>query len=128
MAVGYRYFFEEDNTQDLSLSLGCLWESNFEEKTSAKILEGTYTQHHELHRLGIGLAYHFGPRYEEEISDFTTIRLDFDDALGVVFKYGYLIRQPNWLLGIRYTIIDYETGGEYVDASSLGIYVLKSFR
>jgi hypothetical protein len=128
LAVGYRYFFGEDDTQDFSLALGYLWDSRFEEKTSAKILEATFTQHQGLHRLGIGLAYHIDPMYEEEISDSNTVRLDFDDALGIVFKYAYLIRQPDWLLGIRYTVMDYQTGSEEVDANSLGIYASKSFR
>ena len=104
-----------------------MWGSSFEEKTSAKILEATYTRHRGLHRFGIGLAAHLDPTYEEEIDDFNTVRLDFDDALGVVFKYGYLIRQPDWLLGIRYTDMDYQTGSEEVDASSWGIFVSKSF-
>jgi len=128
LAVGFRSFIGDNKSETLSLALGYLWESSFEEETSATTLETIYTQHYDLHRLGFGLSYHLDPRYEEEISDSNKVKLEFDDALGIVFKYGYIIRQPDWQLGVRYTIMDYKIDSEDVDASSLGIYVSKSFQ
>ena len=128
LAVGFRSLIGDNKSETLSLALGYLWESRFEEETSATTLESIYTQHYGLHRVGIGLSYHLDPKYEEEISDSNKVQLDFDDALGIVFKYGYLIRQPDWQLGVRYSIMDYKIDSEDVDASSLGVYVSKSFQ
>jgi hypothetical protein len=105
-----------------------LWEGNFDEKTSAKTLEAIYTKHYGFHRAGIGISYHLDPKYEEEITDTNKIQLDFDDAFGIVFKYGYLIKQTDWHVGVRYTIMDYKIGSVEVDASSIGIYGSRSFQ
>ncbi len=131
VAVGFQNFIGDNKSESLSLALGYLWEAgtgNFDEKASAVTLEAIYAQHHDLHRLGIGLSYHHDPRYEEEISDLKKIKLDFDDSLGVVFKYGYFFRQADWHLGASYTIMDYKIGSEDVDASGLGVFVSKSFQ
>lgn len=48
--------------------------------------------------------------------------------LGLYFKYGYLIKQTDWHVGVRYTIMDYKIGSVEVDASSFGIYGSKSFQ
>lgn len=128
LAVGYRYFVGDNKSESLSLALGYLWDGRFDEKASAMTLETIYTQHYGLHRVGIGLSCHLDPRYEDEISDSKKIQLDFDDALGIVIKYGYLVRQPDWHIGVRYTIMDYKIGSVEVDANSFGIYGSKSFQ
>jgi hypothetical protein len=128
LAVGFRYFVGENKSESLSLALGYLWDNSFDEKVSSTTLETIYSHHDGLHRVGIGLSYHLDPRYEEEISDSKKIQLDFDDAFGIVFKYGYLIRQTDWHVGVRYTIMDYKIGSVEVDASSFGIYGSKSFQ
>jgi hypothetical protein len=128
LAVCFRYFIGDNKSESLSLALGYLWNHYSDEKASATTLETIYTHHVGLHRVGIGLSYHLDPKYEEEISDSNEIQLDFDDALGIVIKYGYLIRQPDWHIGVRYTIMDYKIGSVEVDASSFGIYGSKNFQ
>ncbi len=128
LAVGYRYFIGDIKSESLSLALGYLWDGSFDEKGSAKTLEAIYTKHYGIHQTGIGISYHLDPKYEEEITDTKEIQLDFDDAFGIVFKYGYIIKQTDWHVGVRYTIMDYKIGSVEVDASSFGFYGSKSFQ
>ena len=127
LAIGFNYFIGDSNSQALSLAAGYLKGGDFEEKSSATTLEVLYTQYNDLHRWGIGLSYHIDPEYEEEISSSKTRKLKFDDALGIVIKYGYLIRSPDWELGFRLTLMDYKLASEDYNANSLGIFASKSF-
>jgi hypothetical protein len=51
LAVGFHSFIGDNKSESLSLALGYLWESSFEEKASATTLEAVYTQHYDLQRL-----------------------------------------------------------------------------
>lgn len=132
LAIGFNYFIGDNRSKSLSIAAGFLEGGGTDESSSAKTLEIVFTQYYGLHRLGIGLSYHVDPDYEEEIDagygDTADNRqLNFDDALGIVFKYGYLVRSPDWELGCRFTLMDYELASEDYNASSLGIFASKSF-
>ncbi len=132
LAIGFNYFIGDNRSKSLSMAAGFLKGGGIDESSSAKTLEIVFTQYYELYRLGVGLSYHVDPEYEEEIDagygdTADNIQLNFDDALGIVFKLGYLIRSPDWELGLRYTLMDYELANEDYNANSLGIFVSKSF-
>lgn len=128
LAVGFQNFIGDNKSKSLSLALGYLTSASTDEKASAVTLEAMYAQHHGLHRLGFGLSYHLNPKYEIEIDDSRTSQVDFDDSLGIVFKWQYLFKQPNWHLGVGYTIMDYKKDGRDFDASRLEVYASKSYQ
>ena len=76
-----------------------------------------------VHRFGGGVTYHTNSEFEsdfDEPDDY--ISVGFDDALGFVLEYDYLLSDMA-SLGIRYTNIEYQVSGfsNKVDGSYVGL-------
>ena len=70
------------------------------------------------HAFGIGLSYHLSP--ELDMSDAGLDSYKADDALGWLLMYEYSL-ESNVSIGVRYTNISYDFGGEDVDGSNAGV-------
>ncbi|MGD8913495.1 MAG: hypothetical protein PVI97_15810 [Candidatus Thiodiazotropha sp.] len=79
---------------------------------------GLYTS--EQHTFGIGPTYHLSPEFDA--SDLGWGTYDVDNALGLALMYEYDL-QNNVALGVRYTNISYDFGGEDVDGNNIGLLV-----
>lgn len=75
------------------------------------------------HRFGGGITYHTNPEFEIDV-DYIDASVDFDDALGFVAEYDYFFT-PNFSLGVRGTLIDYEASDfdDEVSGNSIGVVV-----
>lgn len=82
------------------------------------------------HNLGGGLVYEMSPRYEENIDGLGSLDLDFDDATGFMFFYGYST-SGSFEWGLRYTDIKYEYQDEFFslafDGASYGLFISSFF-
>lgn len=127
---------------DLLIALGYLDNDGDEVDLSANRLDLVYLFNGDRspHRLGIGPTFHFNSRLELDPdpvencvfncfdSSFPRGTTKFDDAIGLTFRYEYnLFPQYNdgggVTLGVRCTLIEYESKVDNVDASGLGIYI-----
>lgn len=61
----------------------------------------------ERNRFGVGLTYHLSPTAQIKRDGQGRDSLKFDNALGLVLEYNYLVGSSVWL-GLRYTLIDYK--------------------
>ncbi|MGB1905773.1 MAG: outer membrane beta-barrel protein [Spongiibacter sp.] len=82
----------------------------------------TRNQHH---RFGVGPTLHLNPEVELDIDGQRKQSVTFDQALGAVAEYNFLVSEQVWL-GLRYTYIQYETKGvvtEEIDGNHVGLMV-----
>lgn len=70
-------------------------------------------------RFGGGLTYHLNPTLEGD-GVVSNINMDFDNALGFVLQADYRLDEAI-AFGLRYTVIEYESGGRTYDASGPGL-------
>ncbi len=130
VAVGLQHYIGGFDDVGLIFSLGYLFDEieadNGEAEIYALVAEFIYFREFGPHRLGIGGSYHMNPRYKQDIDGFAPITIDFDNALGLVGRYGYVLGQ-SVEFGIRYTLIDYEFDAASFDANSLGFYISSTF-
>ncbi len=130
VAFGWQQYIGGFEDVGLIFSLGYLFNeieaSNGEEETRALVGEALYFREFGPYRLSIGGSYHMNPRYRDSIDGFAPTRIDFDDALGLVVRCGYVI-DKTFEVGVRYTFIDYEANGKNFNADSLGFYVSSNF-
>ncbi len=126
LAVGLQRFIGGFDDVGLMFSLGYLFDfidaSNGDADIDAFVAEFIYFRDFGPHRLGIGGSYHMNPQYEDDIDGFPKTRIDFDDALGMVGRYSYVIEKAIEF-GVRYTLMDYEANGDSINADSLGLYI-----
>lgn len=76
------------------------------------------------HTIGLGPTYHLSP--ELDLKDAGLGSYEMDDALGLVLMYEYTF-ENNFALGLRYTNISYDFGGDDVDGSNLGVLMEMKF-
>lgn len=76
------------------------------------------------HTFGLGLSYHLSP--ELDLSDIGWGSIDADDALGFAMMYEYDF-QNSYTLGLRYTNISYDFGGEDIDGNNIGLLMEVKF-
>jgi len=130
LALGLQKYIGGFDDVGLIFSLGYLFDqiaaSNGEVESHAFVAEAIYFREFGPHRLGIGGSYHMNPRYREDVDGYAPLRIDFDNALGLVGRYGYVL-EKTVELGIRYTLIDYKADGNSLDADSLGFYISSIF-
>jgi len=69
-------------------------------------------------RLGGGLTYVLHPRLKGS-GDESGIDTAFPNALGAVLQADYLLGRVS--LGVRYTVLDYKSGGGTVESNGLGV-------
>lgn len=119
-----------ENGELLSLSLGYSYEnldaSNGTAKISTPSVDAIYSIKRNDHRFGIGASYHIGPTYKENFSGFSPVKIDFDNALGLILQYVNGA-DSGFQYVARITLMDYEVNGVSIDADSFGIFVSHGF-
>jgi len=130
VALGWQQYLGGFDDVGMIFSLGYLFNeieaSGGEEEFRALVAEGHYFREFGPYRLSIGGSYHINPRYTASIDGLAPIRIDFDDALGLVGRAAYVV-DKTFEIGLRYTFIDYEANGDSFNADSLGFYVSSVF-
>ncbi|UCH40373.1 MAG: hypothetical protein JSU67_01320 [Gammaproteobacteria bacterium] len=126
LAIGMHNIFGENNNRSLSLSLGYLFDSieasNGDADYDTTTFDAIYAFHFGSHRLGIGATYHIGPEYKEDVDGYPSVRVEFDDAPGLIVQYSYAYTTA-FQFGLRYTEMDYEVDDVTLDASSFGFFI-----
>ena len=119
-----------ENGESLSLSLGYLFDNLDAFNGTAEIdvitFDAIYSIQSERHRFGIGGSYHLGPTYEDDVFGFLPLKVDFDDAFGLILQYSYSL-YSGFQIGARFTIMDYKVSGLTLDAGSFGIFFSNGF-
>jgi hypothetical protein len=119
-----------ENGKSLSLALGYMIQSMDASNGTAEIstltFDAIYSIPKGVHRFGIGASYHIDPTYKDNIAGLSPLKIDFDDALGLVLQYSYAY-SPQFQIGARITEMDYEVNGLSLDAGSFGIFLSNGF-
>ncbi len=119
-----------ENGKSLSLAMGYMIDSidasNGTAEISTLTFDAIYSIPVDVHRFGIGASYHIGPTYKDNIAGFSPLKIDFDNALGLVLQYSYAY-SPRFQVGARITEMDYEVDGFSLDASSFGVFISNGF-
>jgi hypothetical protein len=115
-----------ENGKSLSLALGYMIQSMDASNGTAEIstltFDAIYSIPVDVHRFGIGASYHIGPTYKDNIAGFSPLKIDFDNALGLVLQYSYAFSR-RFQIGARITKMDYEVDDFSLDASSFGVFI-----
>ncbi len=73
------------------------------------------------HRFGGGLTFHFSPKLEVNNEEESSKSESFDNAMGIIFEYGYMVIE-GVSLGLRYTSIDYKASDQIeIKGDQLGL-------
>ena len=72
--------------------------------------------------IDLGVSWHLNPEFESDIDGFSSVRIRFDDALGMILQYRYQL-YPGFQPGLRLTEMEYEGGSITDDASSIGLFL-----
>jgi hypothetical protein len=65
-------------------------------------------------RLGGGMSYHFSPEYEDEVDDYSTQRIEYESAAGVLLQGDYAFNDY-FMLGARMEVIKYQASKYCLD-------------
>jgi len=126
LAIGVHNLLGEDSDRSLSFSLGYLQDSidagNGDADYDTFTFDAIYGFHFDSHRFGVGASYHIGPEYKADVDGFPSVKVEFDDALGVIIQYSYAFT-PSFQLGLRLTEMDYEVHDVTLDAGSIGLFI-----
>lgn len=129
-AVGIQNPVNAEGTTSIRLSLGYLFDNidadNGEADFETYTFDALYAIQSGPHTFGIGGTIHIEPEYKDNIENLQPLTLQFDDAFGVVFQYGYHFAH-GLEFGARLTNIDYEIGNTSFNAGSFGIFLSNGF-
>ncbi len=129
-ALGWQRFIGGFDDVGLIFSLGYLFDyleaSNGEADSEAFVFEIVYFRDVGPHRFGIGGSYHLNPEYGDDIDGIAPLKVDFDDATGVLARYAYRFGESAEF-GLRYTVMDYEINGESIEAGGFGFFLSGTF-
>jgi hypothetical protein len=129
-AGGIQNPINNDGTASIRLSLGYLFDSidafNGNADLDTLTFDALYLVHSGPHTFGFGGTMHMDPEYTDNVAGFSPLKIEFDDAFGVVLQYGYHF-VPGLEVGLRLTEIDYESGATSIDAGSFGIFISNGF-
>jgi hypothetical protein len=129
LSIGIHNTFGENDDRSLSLALGYLQDSidasNGDADYDTVTFDTIYGFHFDSHRLGAGISYHIGPEYKADVDGFPSVRVEFDDALGLIIQYSYAFNSGIHM-GLRLTEMDYEVNDVTIDAGSVGIFIAYS--
>ena len=78
------------------------------------------------HSFGIGPTVHMNPTYRDSVAGYAPLKIEFDNAVGIMFQYGYQLL-PGFEIGARLTSIEYSNNTTRLDAGSLGVYLSNGF-
>lgn len=129
-AIGIQNPINEDATAAIRLSVGYLFDSidaaNGDADLDTITFDALYIINSGVHSFGVGGTMHMSPEYSDDVDGFRPLKIEFDDAIGVLLQYGYQVT-PAMELGFRFTDIEYEDSPITVDASSFGIFLSNGF-
>ena len=129
-AVGIQNPVGPGGNNSLRLAVGYLFDSinasNGDADIDALTFDAVYSVSNGPHAFGIGGTLHMSPEYDEKIDGLGTLKVEFDDAPGMLLQYAYQ-GIPGFELGVRYTIIDYKAGSATLDADSFGLFISNGF-
>ncbi len=129
-AIGFQNPVNEEATTAIRLSVGYLSDSIFADNGQADFntvtLDAMVIKKSGAHSFGLGATMHMLPEYSDYVMGYRPEIIEYDDALGFVFQYGYQF-VPGLNLGLRYTDITYEVSGFRQDAGSLGVFLSSGF-
>ena len=119
-----------ENGRSVSLSLGYMIQSMDASNGTAEIntitFDAIYSIPMDSHQFGVGASYHINPTYKDDLDGFSPLKIEFDNALGLVLQYSYAF-SPRLQIGARITEMDYEVNGLSLDAGSFGIFISNGF-
>lgn len=129
LALGIENVVGEDKDRTLSFSLGFIRRrldaSNGDADFDVITFDSIYSWLFEKHQFGAGASYHIGPEFSSDIDGFAPVKIEFDDAIGLILQYRYELT-PGFHFGIRLTEMDYETDEISDDATSIGLFFVYS--
>ncbi len=129
LALGIENAVGEEKDRTLSFALGFIRRrldaSNGDADFDVITFDSIYSWLFEKHQLGAGVSYHIGPEFKSDIDGFAPVKIEFDDAIGLILQYRYAIT-PDFQFGIRLTEMDYQTDEISDDASSIGLFIAYS--
>lgn len=130
IAGGIQNYVNDEETASIRLTLGYLFDSitadNGDADFNAVIFDAMYLFHSNGHVFGVGGTMHMSPEATVDIDGLSRLKADFDDAVGVVFQYGYQVN-PGFEIGARFNNLEYEINSSTVDASSFGLFMSNGF-
>ena len=129
-AIGVQNPVNEEGTAAIRLAVGYLFDSvdavNGEAEVDTLTFDAVYVINSGPHSFGVGGTMHMSPEYSDDIVGLSPLKVEFDDAVGLLLQYGYQVT-PNMELGVRVTDLEYETGSVKFDAGSFGLYLSNGF-
>ncbi len=128
VAAGVQNYINYDTS--IRLTLGYLGDSvdatNGHAAINTVTFDALYLVNSGLHTFGIGPTVHMSPSYHDNVSGYTPVDIEFDNAVGLMFQYGYKL-VPGIEIGARVTNIEYVNNATTLDASSFGVYLSNGF-
>ena len=128
LAAGIQNYINADAA--IRLTLGYLGDSvdavNGRAEMDTLTFDALYLINSGPHSFGIGPTYHMNPSYHDDVAGFAPVDIEFDNAVGLMFQYGYKII-PGIEIGARVTSIEYVNNTGTLDASSFGVYLSNGF-
>lgn len=130
VAIGIQNPINYDGSTSLRLAVGYLFDSivagNGDADFNTMTFDAMLVSNAGPHSFGVGATFHASPEYSDRVLGYNAEFIEYDDALGIVFQYGYQFF-PGLELGVRYTDLTYEAGNVKLDAGSLGIFISNGF-
>lgn len=127
-SLGIQNPVNAEETASIRLSLGYLFDDIDADNGDADFETFTFDALYAIgsgpHTFGIGGTVHIEPEFTRV--GFQPAHIQYEDAFGVFFQYGYQFT-PGFELGARITSIDYESNGVVDDAGSFGIFISNGF-
>jgi hypothetical protein len=127
-AVGTQNYVSYDNS--VRLTLGYLGDRvdavNGYADMDTVTFDALYLVNAGAHTFGFGPTVHINPSYHDNVSGYTPVDIEFDNAIGFMFQYGYKL-VPGIEIGARVTNIEYNSDATTLDASSFGVYLSNGF-
>lgn len=128
LAVGTQNYMSPYTS--MRLSLGYLGDSVNAANGYADIdtvtFDALYLMNAGPHTFGIGPTVHINPTYRDNVSGYAPVKIEFDNAVGIMFQYGYKL-VPGFEIGARVSNINYKNNATSLDAGSVGVYLSNGF-
>ena len=129
-AVGTSNWINAEETSAIRLTVGYMFDnidaSNGDADFETLTFDAVWLTTSGPHAFGIGGTLHMSPEYKDDVDGFAPLKVEFDDAYGVVLQYAYQVT-PGIEFGARLTEIDYEANNAEVDAGGFGLYLSAGF-
>jgi hypothetical protein len=129
-AAGFQSPVGDDDSASVRLVLGYLTDSvdayNGDADISTVTFDAMYIFNSGSHRFGIGPTVHINPKYSDNVAGYAPLDIEFDNAVGLMFEYGYKVT-PQFEVGARWTNIEYTKNSATLDAGGIGIFLSNGF-